>query len=164
MPYRENVREIAGGRAHIYSSRNAFDLAAILARAQPGTHVYACGPHSLLEATRVLAQSAGILRSNIHFESFGYRRLPADGPVQLELANSGVTVDVLPGRPLLEIIEGLGIWAPAECRRGECGMCITTIREGLGNHRDHCLTQEERAVSICICVSWSATERLALDI
>lgn len=164
MPYRRDLREISGGRAHIYSSRNEFDLAGILTRRQPETHLYACGPHSLLEATRMLARSAGILRSNIHFESFGYRRMPADRPVQLELCKSGLVVDVVPGRPLLEIIEGLGIWAPAECRRGECGMCITTIREGLGDHRDHCLTQEERAVSICICVSWSATERLALDI
>lgn len=164
MAYREQLKEISEDRTRIYYSRSEFDMAAILKNDRPGTHVYACGPHSLLESTRVMAQGAGFLRSEIHFESFGYRRMPTDRPFTLELRQSGLTADVSPGRPLLEAIESLGVWAPAECRRGECGMCIATIVEGHGDHRDQCLSRDERPTSICPCVSWAAGDRLVLDL
>jgi ferredoxin-NADP reductase len=164
MPYREVLTEIAQKRATIYLSRVDFDLAGILKRGEPGTHVYVCGPHSLIEAVRETALGAGIPAMSIHFESFGYRRMPTDRQIALELRNSGITILVDPGRSLLEAIEAVSIWAPAECRRGECATCVTTIVEGQGDHRDHCLTPEQRSNSICTCVSWAAGDRLVLDI
>ena len=163
MAYREVVTEIAQDRASIYVSRAEFDVARILKPSKPETHVYVCGPHSLIEAVRQTALGAGILSQRIHFESFGYRRMPTDRPVKLELRNSGITILADPGRPLLAAIEEAGIWAPADCRRGECATCVTTIVEGEGDHRDHCLTPAQRSNSICTCVSWAAGGRLVLD-
>jgi vanillate O-demethylase ferredoxin subunit len=164
MPYRDVLAEIAQERASFYVSRANFDLPRILGRSVPETHVYVCGPHTLIEATRESVFATGIPASKVHFESFGYRRLPRDGAVELELRNSGITILADPGRPLLEAIEAAGVWAPADCRRGECATCVTTIAEGRGDHRDHCLTPEQRSTSICTCVSWAAGDRLVLDI
>lgn len=164
MPYRELISAMARDRARFYETRASFDLARILGRIAPDTHVYVCGPHSLIEETREQCRGAGLHPSRLHFESFGYRRMPGDTPVELELLNSGITVHAHPGRPLLEAIEAAGIWAPADCRRGECGTCVLSVAEGAGDHRDHCLTQEMRSHSICPCVSWAAGGRLVLNL
>lgn len=164
MAYRAVLAAIAPSQTTIYSSRSEFDLARILTPTHAGTHIYVCGPHSLIEAARETALGAGIPAPKIHFESFGYRRMPTDRQVELELRNSGIKVLVDPGRPLLEAIEAVGIWAPAECRRGDCATCVTTIIEGQGDHRDHCLTPAQRSNSICTCVSWAAGDRLVLEI
>lgn len=164
MAYRDQLSEIARDRAHLHFSRAGFDVARSLQLSLPGTHVYVCGPHSLIESVRETAQGAGIPPARVHFESFGYRRMPTDLPVELELRASGITMAVEPGRPLLEAIESAGIWAPADCRRGECCTCVTTIIDGEGDHRDHCLTPPQRSNSICTCVSWAKGKRLVLDI
>lgn len=164
MPYREVVSAMARYHAKFYETRSSFDLAGILGRIAPDTHVYVCGPHSLVEETRERCRVASLHPSNFHFESFGYRRMPGDAPVDLELLNSRITVHAHPGRSLLEAIEAAGIWAPADCRRGECGTCILSVAEGAGDHRDHCLTQEMRSHSICPCVSWAAGSRLAVNL
>jgi vanillate O-demethylase ferredoxin subunit len=164
MPLLGQLTELAPDRVKLYHSREEFNLDRILHGSTPNTHVYVCGPHSLIEAVRTTAQAAGVSPRHVHFESFGYRRMPSDRPVELELRNSGITILAEPGRPILEAIETAGIWAPAECRRGECATCVTTIVEGRGDHRDHCLTIDQRSTSICTCVSWATGGRLVLDI
>jgi ferredoxin-NADP reductase len=164
MPYREVISALARDRANFHETRVSFDLAGILGRIAPDTHVYVCGPHSLLEEARERSRFAGLHPSRLHFEPFGYRRMPGDAPVELELLNSGITVHAHPGRPLLEAIEAAGIWAPADCRRGECGACVLSVAEGAGDHRDHCLTPEMRSHSICPCVSWVMGSRLAVNL
>lgn len=139
-------------------------MARIFQLSPPGTHVYVCGPHSLIESVRETARGAGIPPAKVYFESFGYRRMPADLPVELELRASGITLPVQPARPLLAAIDSAGIWAPSECRRGECSTCVTTIVEGEGVHRDHCLIPAQRSNSICTCVSLATGKGLVLDI
>lgn len=164
MPYRNLVARFAGERANFYVSRAGFNVEEVLVGRALGSDVYVCGPHSLIEAVRETARAAGFPPHRIHFESFGYRRLPADRAVELELRGSGITILADPGRPLLEAMESAGVWIPADCRRGECATCVTSIIEGAGHHRDHCLTPEQRSSSICACVSWAAGNRLVLDI
>lgn len=164
MAYRETICQMAPGRVKLYVSRGQFDLAETLQASVPGTHIYVCGPHSLIEATRRAALVAGFARQRVHFEAFGYRQMPGDRPVDVELRNSGMTIRVAPGRPLLAAIESAGIWVPADCRRGECGTCVASVVEGEAEHRDHCLTPVDRLTSICTCVSWATSDRLILDL
>lgn len=164
MAFREEMAIIAGDRARFYFPPDQMSVPSILKNPSQGTHVYVCGPHLLIEAVREAVPMAGLPPRHVHFESFGYRRVPTDRTVEVELCNSGITILVEPGRPLLEAIEAAGIWAPSECRRGECATCVTTILEGEVSHRDHCLTAEQRSSSICTCVSWATGDRLALDI
>ena len=53
-----------------------------------------------------------------------------------------------------------------DCQRGECGICQVAVIEGVPDHRDHILSDEEQAENkvMQICVSRAKTPRLVLDL
>jgi vanillate O-demethylase ferredoxin subunit len=53
-----------------------------------------------------------------------------------------------------------------DCKRGDCGICQTTVLEGVPDHRDYILSDSERAAGnlMQICVSRAKTPRLVLDL
>lgn len=164
LVYRDEISALAGPRASFYVSAPELALRSILVPQAHSTHVYLCGPYGLIETVRSHALAAGFPPASIHYESFGYRRDPKHRVVEIELRNSGLTLTAEPGQSLLEAIEASGVWVPSDCRRGDCAACITTLVEGEADHRDHCLTQEQRTQLICPCVSWARTDWLVLDI
>lgn len=164
MPYKDELLALSQSQTHLYFSRRELKLYRIIRSDRTAAHIYVCGPHGLIEAVREAAEQAGIAASRLHFESFGYRRQPQDQPVEVELRTSGISLWVEPGRPLIEAIEAVGAWIPSDCRKGECGTCITSILEGAVDHRDHCLTIEQRQTLLCPCVSWARTNKLTLDL
>jgi ferredoxin len=54
----------------------------------------------------------------------------------------------------------------SSCREGTCGTCETTVLDGVPEHRDSLLTEEEQAAgdTMLICVSRSRTPRLVLEL
>ncbi|WP_030621873.1 PDR/VanB family oxidoreductase [Streptomyces sclerotialus] len=127
------------------------------------THVYACGPEALLAATEEQCRAAGLPADSLHVERF--RPAPAEGPsFEVELADSGRTVRVPPGRSILETLEEAGVQVLSSCRAGTCGTCETEVLSGTPDHRDHLLTDAERAAgdTMLICVSRSHGPRLVL--
>jgi ferredoxin len=82
------------------------------------------------------------------------------------LARAGLTVDVGPDQSLLEALEDAGLDPPCLCRGGACGQCKLPVLQGEPDHRDHFLTQEERARGdvIMTCVSRAQSDLLVLDI
>lgn len=85
---------------------------------------------------------------------------------EVELRQSGVTLAVAPGRPVLDaVLEALPDH-PWGCREGYCGACLTRVVEGTPDHRDQYLTAPERAAGtvMMICVSRACTGRLVLDL
>lgn len=162
MAFRARVAALS--RANTYCSQNdpasKLDIIAVLAahKDKTGVHIYVCGPTRLLDAVRWCAESLGYPARQIHFESFGPVWMPEDGTVQLMLSESGIALSVEPGVTLLDAMEEAGAWIPSECKRGECGACITSYSGGKPLHRDSCLTLEQRLHSFCPCVSWADTE------
>lgn len=150
----------AGGRA----SDTGMELERVLESPIPGTHVYACGPRRMIEAVREIAAQAGWLPTQIHFESFASGALPGDTPVRVELARSGMTVEVPADRSILDAMLEAGVWASYQCRRGECGSCMTTVLQGEPDHRDVCLTAADRKTYMCPCVSRATGDSLVLDL
>lgn len=129
------------------------------------THFYVCGPSALIDRLRLAAESRGVQKQRVHFESFGPAWAPSDGPVTLSLSESGIDLEVPVGITLLDAMEAAGAWMASDCRRGECGACIASYSSGTPIHRDNCLTEEQRAHSFCPCVSWaSSTEVLTLQL
>ena len=124
--------------------------------------VYACGPRRLLEAVRAAADRAGLLPRQVRIESCGAACLPTDRPVTLELAAGGTTVAVAADTTLLDALLEVGVWAPHECRRGECGACAVEVLGGEPDHRDVCLTADQRRTLVCTCVSRARSARLRL--
>lgn len=146
------------------NGRRGLDIPAILAPLSTEADLYVCGPRGLIAAVRTEAAARGWPNERVHFESFGAGLEPTDSPVRVRLALSGSTFDVAPGTTLLDALLAHGVWAPYECRRGECGSCVTGLLGGEPDHRDVCLTEEQRRHAICTCVSWARSAELVLEL
>ncbi len=86
---------------------------------------------------------------------------------QVELALTGVTVEVPPDRSVLDVVEEQGVLVVSSCRKGTCGTCETPVLDGEIDHRDSVLTPGEQAAgdTMMICVSRAATsDGLVLDL
>ncbi len=59
-----------------------------------------------------------------------------------------------------------GIPVRMSCQSGVCGTCVTTVIDGMPDHRDHVQTPAEKAANrtITVCCSRSKTRRLVLDL
>jgi len=159
MAFRAPVAALSCARTYFTQGDpgGRLDIAAILGphKADAGSHVYVCGPARLIDAVRWDAEDLGYAARRVHFESFGPAWTASDGTVQLTLSGSGIELSVEPGVTLLDAMEQAGAWIPSECKRGECGACVTSYTGGAPLHRDNCLTREQRASSFCPCVSWA---------
>ena len=82
------------------------------------------------------------------------------------LARSGITLAVPPGKPILDVLLDEGIDVPFSCMEGVCGSCKVGVLDGVPDHRDLVLSDEERASNkaIMVCCSGAKTERLVLDL
>jgi ferredoxin-NADP reductase/predicted pyridoxine 5'-phosphate oxidase superfamily flavin-nucleotide-binding protein len=172
LVFRNRIETISGGRARFYASQQAdglgenrhIDLQQLLATPKPGVHVYICGPRRLIMAVRDIATDNGWPASQIHFESFGARPLPGDRPIQVHLNRSNRTVTVPAVHSILDTLLAAGVNVPHDCKRGECSLCATRVLEGKPEHRDLCLSKEEQATSMCVCVSRARGETLLFDL
>ncbi|MBS99890.1 MAG: oxidoreductase [Oceanospirillaceae bacterium] len=164
--YREQLEQTLGERCFLYDSEagNRCELGTLLADQPRGTHVYICGPETLIAGVREVAQSLGWPESHIHYEAFA---APQPGsPFEVELARSGVTLNVDADSSLLEVLEGAQVQVPNLCRGGVCGQCQTRVLSGDVEHRDEFLSAAEREQGECImpCVSRAAGKRLVIDL
>lgn len=82
----------------------------------------------------------------------------------VHLALSGMTIEVAPGAPILDALLENGVWAPYECRRGECATCTAEVLAGEPDHRDVCLSPSQRRDNVCTCISWARTPELTLNL
>ncbi|HWW63724.1 MAG TPA: 2Fe-2S iron-sulfur cluster binding domain-containing protein [Sphingomonadaceae bacterium] len=91
---------------------------------------------------------------------------PSDGSFIVELARSGLTLVVPPGRTILQVVREAGIKAPSNCESGTCGACETKVLEGIPDHFDAVLSPKDKreGKSMMICCSGALSERLVLDL
>lgn len=129
--------------------------------------MYCCGPEPLLAA--VEHHCAAWPKRTLHVERFVAR--PLTEPVLREafdvyLARSDITVTVPPESSILSAIEDAGVPVLSSCAEGTCGTCETPVLEGVPDHRDSVLDEDEREAGHCmmICVSRACTSRLVLDL
>ncbi|WP_328552420.1 PDR/VanB family oxidoreductase [Streptomyces sp. NBC_00358] len=139
------------------------DLAPVLDEVPAGTLVYCCGPGPLLDAVEERCP-AGLL----HVERFRPKVQEAGGETEFEvvLERSGRTVTVAPGVSVLDTVRAAGVEVLFSCAEGTCGTCETEVLEGVPDHRDSVLTDEEREAgeTMLICVSRCRGTRLVLDL
>jgi ferredoxin len=89
-----------------------------------------------------------------------------DTAIEVVLKRSGLTFIVPPNKSILQVLIEEAIDPMYDCQRGECGICQVTVLEGIPDHRDHILSESERAENnvMQICVSRAKTPRLVLDL
>jgi ferredoxin len=92
--------------------------------------------------------------------------MAADTAIEVVLARSGLSFIVPPDKSILQVLIEEGIDPLYDCQRGECGICQVAVLEGVPDHRDHILNDDERAGNkvMQICVSRAKTSRLVLDL
>lgn len=153
----------AAGDIKVHAGRGALMLDEIMERQPLGTHVYCCGPQSLMSAVEAAAAAAGWPASGVTRENFS-----ATGGKSfiVRLARSGQEVFVGEQETMLEALERVGAPTSSLCRGGACGECRVALLEGTPDHRDHFLTTAERAsaTSIMPCVSRAKSPTLTIDV
>jgi ferredoxin-NADP reductase len=154
-----------GDRVTIYSSgTRRLDVQGLLQRLSPGTSVYACGPSRLLCAiedaasTHVLVKTERFVADDIDTSQ--------DTAFEVRCARSGVRRNIPAGQSILVALRDAGVRQVSQCEEGVCGSCETAVLEGVPDHRDMLLTDEERAENnvMMICVSRAKTAHLTLDL
>lgn len=139
----------------------------VLAEAQSGVNVYACGPESLISDLQ--EATADWPAETVHVERFKSRaRLSSaeDTPFEVVCAASDKTVQVPAERSVIAALDDAGIPTSSSCRSGICGSCETRVIDGVPDHRDEILCEADRAGGdrMFICVSRAQTPQLVLDL
>lgn len=69
------------------------------------------------------------------------------------------------GYTILEVLMEHDVPVEFSCMGGTCGSCATRVLDGVPDHRDLYLSDEEKAAGdkMLICCSGSLTPRLVLD-
>ena len=88
------------------------------------------------------------------------------GDFEVQLHRSGRTIAVPPGETILDMLLDAGVDVSFSCTEGVCGTCETSVIDGIPDHRDSFLSDDERAENskIMICCSRSKSPVLTLDL
>lgn len=147
--------------------KGLIDLDGLLGEPSADTKVYCCGPGVLIDA--VEQRCAGWPAGALHVERFRPKDGALDGEqteFEVRLEYSEITLKVGAGQTIADAVEAAGVDIMTSCREGTCGTCETTVLEGIPDHRDSLLTEDEKAANdtMMICCSRSRTPRLVLDL
>jgi vanillate O-demethylase ferredoxin subunit len=143
-------------------------LQGLLAQRPQDAHLYLCGPAPFMDQVR--AQAAAAWPDDaVHLEYFAADQALLAGPTEgfeVTLARSGGTYTVPESESIVEVLARHGINVPVSCEQGVCGTCITTVLDGVPDHRDMFLSEAEKksCKQIALCVSRALGPKLVLDL
>lgn len=152
---------------HYDSDESRLDIAAALGDAAASTHVYVCGPSGMINAVKTGALAAGVSVDRVHYELFKSEQPSSpDRPFEVKIRSTGQVVAVAAGQTIIQALEAAGLDVLYDCQRGDCGICQCGVIEGIPDHRDVILSDDEKASNkvMQICVSRAQSERLVLDL
>ncbi|TYB43995.1 PDR/VanB family oxidoreductase [Actinomadura chibensis] len=174
MAFVDELSALGPGRVRLFAADRgeSIDLDAALGRPAGDAAVYCCGPEPLLRAVQDRCAAAWP-EGSLHYERFVAPKA-AEAPAAEGEADvfvvvaqvSGAEVKVPPGKSVLEALEEANVAAPFSCREGICGTCEVPVVEGVPDHRDLVLDDDERRAgnSMMICVSRAKSRRLVIGL
>lgn len=159
-------------RAHLHltdgTAAQRFDPAPIVATHTAGDHLYVCGPAGFMEAVLTAARKAGWPEDALHREFFdaGTAGDVENVEFDVRIASTGALIRISPKQNVVEALAAAGVEVPVFCEQGVCGTCMTRVLEGMPDHRDVYLTDQERARGDCFlpCCSRAKSPVLLLDL
>lgn len=133
--------------------------------------IYVCGPNDYIHQVLDCALELGWPEARLHREYFDVARstemdnAPREA-FQVKIASTGEVFDVEAGLTITQALELNGIDIPISCEEGWCGTCLTRVLDGVPDHRDTFLSNDERRGNNLImpCCSRSRSDCLVLDI
>ena len=169
MAYVEALDALCDERLIVHEAKTAGipDLKALLQAQPEGTRAYVCGPGPMIDALVAAGRALEWDEDRVRFEVFNAAHRPDDVALEVRL-KSGRVVAVGAGTTILDALEAEGVETYSDCRRGECGLCVTEVVacDGPLDHRDHFLSAEDRAAGrqMTICCSRTAGRLVELDL
>lgn len=165
---REVKETIRSGRLNIYpadlAQTNRKELKEILPPYREDLCLYCCGPDRMMQAFSLLAsewQEHQLQQEHFAGVTVDDSMFP---PYQIELKQSGKTLQVRGGQTPLEALLEADVYIDHSCEGGICGACSVTWCEGKPVHRDRVLTEDERKHKVILCVAGCESEKLVLDL
>jgi tetrachlorobenzoquinone reductase len=149
------------------SGGRMLEMPSIVAAAPRGAHFYACGPAPMLEAFEQAAKE--LAPEQVHIERFtgaAEARPVGTQGFEVVLARSNKTLKIPSGKPILDVLLDEGVDVAFSCMDGVCGSCKVTVLDGIPDHHDLVLNDEERVQNktMLVCCSGAKSERLVLDL
>ncbi len=143
-------------------------LRKLLWRRPDSAHLYLCGPRPFMDLVETTAAPTWAPEA-VHLEYFAADPASLAGPRQtfkVRLARSGGEYDVAPEQTIVQALGAHGVDVITSCEQGVCGTCLTGLFEGVPDHRDVFLTDEEKSAGdkIMPCVSRAKSGVLVLDL
>lgn len=135
--------------------------------------LYTCGPAGFMDAVIHEAKKAGMQEAKIRKELFGASSPPVSGGCvrmdrvfTIKIQSTGAMVEVPVGQTAVEALSASGIEVLVSCEQGHCGSCLTSVLEGIPDHRDQFMLPQEHAKNNAFtpCCSRSLTPCLVLDL
>lgn len=170
MAFVEDIEQACGDALTVYCDDEAercIDLGKLIGAASTDSHIYVCGPRGMIEAVREIAHGRGFAKDHVHFELFeAPEHQGGDTAFEVEVKSTGEVFTIPPDKSIIEVLEAEGVDLTYDCQRGDCGICQTGVLEGVPDHRDVILTEDERAANdvMQICVSRARSAKLVLDL
>lgn len=159
MAYVDELRATHGERLRLHVSDEGTPLSApdLVASVPADAELYMCGPIRLMDAVRRAWIQRELEPSNLRFETFGNSGWFEAEEFIVRIPDQDVEITVGRRQTMLEALEGAGIDAMFDCRRGECGLCEVRVMslEGEIDHRDVFYSERQRDArsKMCCCVS-----------
>lgn len=148
--------------------KTALEAAKVLATPEDNVHLYVCGPGGFMQYVLDTARSQGWREECLHREYFAAAPVDSsnDGSFSVKLGSTGQVFDVPADKSVVQVLQQHGIEIAMSCEQGICGTCLTRVLEGVPEHRDLFLTEDEQALNdqFTPCCSRSKTPLLVLDI
>lgn len=170
--FRDELLALGADRVRFHFDDEAgalFDFAGPSFVVRPGVPIYCCGPAPVMHAVDAFAKRQP--DSPAYFEWFSPPAVTAANPAaatefRVTLKRSGKLLVVPEGKSILDVLEENGYDVPCSCREGMCRTCETPVLEGVPDHRDYVLSDEEKEAgrTMMVCVSRARSETLVLDI
>lgn len=170
MAYSQSLKERCGDRLQLHISEEAgrLDIPTLLGGQNNMTKVYACGPEGFIHAAHQAALGLGWAHGRLRSEAFVSAVQAGDKSFTAVLHKSGREVLVHADESLLDALNRACAPVYWDCRKGECGLCVTKVlsSDGALIHRDRYLVESDKAQghSMCLCVSRTHGTRLVLDL
>jgi ferredoxin-NADP reductase len=173
MGFLAELRGRAGGECKLLPRDECGlpDLDSFLDGIEPGTAIYGCGPSGMLAALQAAADRHG-WPDALHIERFSAAEetMPvpegADRPFEVELRRSGKILRVAADQSLANVLQEADIPVTFSCQEGYCGSCETRVLDGVPDHRDTILNDQEKEDGriMMVCVGRARSPRLVLDL
>lgn len=150
-------------RLHFDDRDGLLDIGDVVSHAAAGAHFYCCGPDGMLTAFR--AATAHLPQAQVHLESFAPIEIAPHGAFVVELARSGGSVTVAADESILDALISAGFDPPYSCQQGMCGACEVAVLDGIPDHRDEVLSEEQKSGNdrMMLCCSLSKSPRITID-